>query len=102
LCDDIIGDKAIWINGKQSPVLKLKRGYVYYFNVQQECYKKCYENLFFLTKNPCGGPGACKLPGSFDAIGSGCIRFHVTDCTPKYFYYQSTTGRFLGGLIIVE
>lgn len=98
---DICGDKAIYVNCKQGPILKLKRGFVYYFNVKQ----KCDDYSFVLTKNPVGKIGcvaAEPLCDSFDPITHGCAKYHVTSKTPKYFYYQSSNDAFMGGLILVE
>ena len=97
--DDIV-DKVIYINGHQTPILKLTRGYTYYFNVKQ----KDNKHTFVLTRNPAGKIGCDVKPlrGSFDPVARGCVKYHVTACTPKYFYYQSSNDAFMGGLVIVE
>ena len=98
---EIVGDKAIYVNGKLAPILKLRRGYVYYFNVKQ---KGC-ENSFVLTKNPVGRYHDISpepLCDSFDPVTHGCVKYHVTCKTPKYFYYQSASAAFMGGLVLVE
>jgi hypothetical protein len=103
--DEIKGDKTIHINGKNAPILKVKRGYVYYFSVEQKPHHGNYDNLFILTKSPVGlYEGQCPkpLPNSFDPVGNGCVKYFVNAKTPKYFYYQSTTHAFLGNLVIVE
>jgi hypothetical protein len=103
--DKIEGCTAIHINGCVGPTLKLHRGVVYYFNV---CQKKCdgkYNNYFVLTENPVGkihGEPPEPLKCSFDPVAKGCVKFHVTSYTPKYFYYQNSNAAFQGGLIIVE
>lgn len=95
--------KTIYIDGKKTPILKVRRGYVYYFNVTQEKCHGYYENLFLLTKNsPCHcGKAPIPLKNSFDPVGNGCVKYHVTKHTPKYFYYQSATNPFIGGLVLV-
>lgn len=103
--EDQIKGKVIYINEHQSPILKLTRGYTYYFNVKQkECDGK-YENTFVLTQNPVG-KYECVAPiplcGSFDPVSHGCVKFHVNECTPKYFYYQSSTSALAGGLVLVQ
>lgn len=103
--DEIEGDKTIHINGKNAPILKVKRGYMYYFVVDQKQHHGQYDNLFVLTKSPVGlYEGHCPKPlnNSFDPVGSGCVKYFVNSKTPKYFYYQSTTHAFLGNLVIVE
>lgn len=109
-CNTILGRKKynvvfnghnICINGKNKPILKLKRGYVYYFNVEQQKCHKYYENLFVLTKDICAIPPK-PLHHSFDPIGCGCVKYHVTEHTPKYFYYQNVTNPCINGLILVE
>lgn len=103
--DEIKGDKTIHINGKNAPILKVKRGYVYYFSVEQKKHHGNYDNLFVLTKSPVGlYEGQCPKPltNSFDPVGNGCVKYFVNSKTPKYFYYQSTTHAFLGNLVIVE
>ncbi len=102
---DQIEGKVIYINEHQAPILKLIRGYTYYFNVKQkECDGK-YENTFVLTQNPVGKYG-CVAPvplcGSFDPVSHGCVKFHVSECTPKYFYYQMANASFAGGLVVVS
>lgn len=103
--DDIVGKNVIYINDHQTPVLKLTRGYTYYFYVKQkECNGK-YDNTFVLTHNPAGkvdGIVPVPLAGSFDPVSHGCVKFHVSQCTPKYFYYQSSTNGFIGGLVVVQ
>jgi hypothetical protein len=87
------------------PILKLQRGYEYYFNVKQNQCKDDDKNLFVLTENPVGEINGCppkKLKGSFDATGCGCVKFFVDCCTPKYFYYQNANGSFQGNLVIVS
>ncbi|HSW76916.1 MAG TPA: hypothetical protein VLG50_07710 [Candidatus Saccharimonadales bacterium] len=88
-----------------APILKLKRGYEYYFNVKQCACDGVYENTFLLTESPIGRYGClspCPLKHSFDPITHGCVKFKVTSKTPKYFYYQSSTNSFMGNLVIVE
>ena len=93
--------ERIYVNGKVAPILKLKRGYEYYFQVKQ-C--GC-ENTFLLTNSPIGKYN-CLFPtpvcGGFDPVTHGCVKFKVTHKTPKYFYYQSSTNSFMGNLVIVE
>ena len=102
---EINGNKAIYVNGKLAPILKLTRGYVYYFNIIQKCSNDDYANSFVLTKNPVGKFG-CLTPeplcDSFDPVTHGCVKYHVTNKTPKYFYYQSASNAFMGGLVLVE
>jgi hypothetical protein len=98
---EIEGSHAININGSVGPILKLQRGYQYYFNVKQD---KCdgHENLFVLTENPVGkinGHPPKPLKNSFDAVSKGCVSFYVDNCTPKYFYYQNSNAAFQGGLV---
>ncbi len=102
---EIVGEKAIYVNGKLAPILKLRRGYVYYFNVKQKGCNDNYENSFVLTKNPIGKYHDITpepLCDSFDPVTHGCVKYHVTCKTPKYFYYQSASAAFMGGLILVE
>lgn len=90
----------IHINGKKQPVLKLRRGYDYYFYVKPDGY-----NMFVLTTSPVGlydGMTPSPLPNSFYPIADGVVKFKVTENTPKYFYYQSTTEMLAGGLIVVK
>ena len=99
--DNIEGKHAIHINGSVGPILKLQRGYQYFFNVKQN---QCDDNLFILTENPIGkidGYPPKPLKGSFDAISCGCVSFLVTDCTPKYFYYQNANAAWQGGLVLI-
>jgi hypothetical protein len=103
--DHINGNKAIYVNGKVAPILKLRRGYVYYFNVKQKCCDGNYDNSFVLTQNPIGKIGCVEpkpLCNSFDPVTHGCVKYHVTCKTPKYFYYQSANAAHMGGLILVE
>jgi hypothetical protein len=100
---EIVGNHAIYVNGKLAPILKLRRGYVYYFNIKQKCHDDEY--AFVLTKNPVGkyhGITPEPLCGSFDPVTHGCVKYHVTCKTPKYFYYQSANAAFMGGLVLVE
>lgn len=98
-CDDT----AIYINGQLAPVLKLQRGYEYYFSVKQnECSK--HKNYFVLTENPVGKIGdkqPIPLKNSFDPISCGCAKIFVDCCTTKYFYYQNANGSFQGNLVLV-
>jgi len=101
--DHITGNRAIHVNGKVAPILKLRRGYVYYFNVKQKCHDG--ENSFVLTQNPIGKVGNIEpvpLCNSFDPVTNGCVKYHVTCKTPKYFYYQNANASFMGGLCLVE
>ena len=98
---EIVGKNVIYVNNHQTPVLKMTRGYTYYFYVKQHC----DENTFVLTQNPAGyvnGIAPKPLAGSFDPVSHGCVKYHVNQCTPKYFYYQSSTTGFIGGLIVVQ
>lgn len=102
--DDLnCSDTAIFINGQQQPILKLQRGYEYYFSVKQD---GCgdHKNFFVLTENPVGQIDGCppkKLKNSFDPISKGCGKYYVNCCSPKYFYYQNFSGSFQGNLILV-
>lgn len=103
--EDIPGNTAIYVNGKLAPILKMKRGYDYYFIVKQDKCGDDYENFFVLTESPIGKYGCLPpipLKCSFAPISSGCARFRATSKTPKYFYYQSSSGSFMGNLIICK
>lgn len=103
--DHIVGNKAIHVNCKVAPILKLRRGYIYYFNVKQKACNGNYDNAFVLTQNPIGKIGCVEpvpLCDSFDPVTHGCVKYHVTCKTPKYFYYQNANAAHQGGLILVE
>lgn len=103
--EHIVGNKAIHVNCKVAPIIKLRRGYVYYFNVKQKSCNGNYENSFVLTQNPIGKIGCVEpvpLCDSFDPVTNGCVKYHVTCKTPKYFYYQNANAAHQGGLILVE
>lgn len=103
--EEITGNCTIHVNGKNAPILKVKRGYIYYFAVEQKKSNGIYENLFVLTKSPVGyynGQKPIPLTGSFDPVGNGYVKYFVGKNTPKYFYYQSSINAFLGNLVIVE
>jgi hypothetical protein len=103
--DDISGQTAIYVNGKLAPILKLKRGYDYYFIVKQNKCGDDYQNFFVLTDSPIGKYGCLPptpLCNSFLPVGNGCVRFRATDKTPKYFFYQNTSTCFSGGLVLCK
>jgi len=100
----ISGDSCIYINGSVAPILKVQRGYEYYFNVKQDQCNGDYKNLFVLTDSPIGEYNGCPpepLKGSFSPVGSGCVKYFVDCHTPKYFYYQNANASFQGGLVLV-
>lgn len=109
-CENILGRKKynitfhnhhIYINGKKNPILKLRRGFVYYFDIEQEKCNRYDENLFVLTKDICS-TYPTSLCNSFDPVGHGCVKYHVTDKTPKYFFYQNATHTCISGLILLN
>jgi len=87
-----------------SPIIKLQRGYEYFFSVKQDgCHD--HNNFFVLTENPVGkynGKPPKPLKNSFDPVSKGCVRYYVSCDTPKYFYYQNSSGSFQGGLILIS
>lgn len=102
--EDIPGNTAIYVNGKLAPILKLRRGYEYYFSVKQDKHSD-FNDTFLLTESPVGrymGLSPVPLTGSFDPISRGTGRYLVTSKTPKIFYYQSSTSSFIGGFIKVS
>lgn len=92
-------NESIHINGKNGPVLHLYRGCVYFF-----CIEKCSNSghEFVLTNSPVGGKNAKSIVGGFEPISEGCVGFKVTKSTPRYFFYQDTQHKYLGGLVIVH
>ena len=100
------GTRAIHVNGHVSPVLHLVRGSGYYFKVTQAPNADgSYADYFLFTTNPVGHMNSKEptpLPDSFASIANGEVAFRVTDKTPRYFWYQSSTGCFQGGLVIVR
>jgi len=92
------GTDSIYVNGKNGPVLHLYRGSTYFFCVDQ----KDTENTLVLTNSPVGGNGYKLIHGGFDPIAKGCVCVKIDEETPKYFYYQSSSNQFQGGLIIVH
>lgn len=93
------GSQSIHVNGQNGPVLKLKRGYTYYF-----CAKSHIDggHGLILTNSPAGGNQAERLPHSFKPCNKGCVVFHVDHKTPKYFFYQDVKNQFAGGIAMVS
>ena len=104
------GADSIHINGKNGPALHLYRGCTYFFMVEQEApadwpADQPLPHAFVLTNNPVGmlnGAAPQPIPGAFDPVTKGCVCFKVTKTTPRYFFYQCSTGQFEGGLVIVH
>ncbi len=92
------GNLAFYVNGKAGPVLKLNKGYKYYFIFKSE--NKNFD--FILTNSPSGGRNAKPAVKGFNKLNNGVMSIFVDDSTPKYFYYQDANSEFKGGLIIVK
>ena len=97
------GDFSLYVNGKNGPLIYLRRGYTYYFFFEQQ--QSQDDKLdFFLTDSPVGGFQAQKIPGGFDPINKdkNSAVFKVDDYTPKTFFYQSSLSELKGGIVIVQ
>lgn len=93
-------DQSIWINGKNTPILHLYRGTTYYFCVTNNT-NATTQFSFVLTDSPSGGLGSDLIAGA-RPVSDGCIAFRVTSATPRYFFYQTDTHSYMGGLVIVH
>lgn len=90
----IEGTQALWVNGKPGPILHLYPQIEYYFDI------RCDETII-LTMSPFGGEKAKTIPGGFES-SKGIVKFEVCKETPRFFFYQSTEEKGIGGLIIVH
>ena len=93
------GSKSIHVNGHNGPVLKLRKGFTYYF-----CAKSADHDGhgLILTDSPAGGCDAKRLKDSFKPCNKGTVVYKVDDDTPKYFFYQDVKNEFAGGLAMVS
>jgi hypothetical protein len=102
----IKSNAAIYVNGKCGPVLRLYKGYSYFFSVDQDKNEHGkYSHKIVLTEHPMGGihkKPIQPVPSSFAPMATGTFCFEVTERTPKYFYYQCTEHTHEGGLIVVH
>ena len=96
------GDHSIWVNGKNTPILHLYRGNTYFFCVEQHTGNTGTDYSLILTDSPVGGTGANIIPGGFPPLMNGCATLKVDHHTPRYFFYQTDTQQFMGGLVIVH
>lgn len=94
------GAKVWAINGSVGPRVNLRRGSTYYFRVSQE---SSQEQEFYFTRDIMGGPSddyGLNIEGT-SPVKNGIVCLKITDQTPRTFYYQSKSGAFRGGLIVV-
>lgn len=99
--DNIGSEYSIHVNGYNGPVLKLRRGVTYRFEV-----KPTPGYTFMLTDSPIGrdvhnNKTPKPVRGGFDPVASGAVEFVVTEKTQKYFYYQCKNHQCIGGLVTV-
>ncbi len=92
------GQKSIYINGKNGPVIHLYKGYTYIFCVEEN--KEGHS--FILTDLPNGGPSSRPLLNAFEPVSKGCVKFLVNDAIPRYLFYHDTKNEYAGGLVIVH
>lgn len=105
--DDETRNKIFAIDKKKYTVLNLKRGYTYYFKIDQEANNDGkYQHYLYFTEDPLGGQQdggyPRKIMGFPDPIGNGTVSIRIDNKTPKYFYYQCSLHKNMGGLIIVH
>ena len=95
------GFPAIAVNGTVGGRLKLRKGYIYYFNVKPN---PIYPDVhFYLTTDPYGGPdNYVDSVGNTIPIASGAFNLDVDRNLPPKFYYQLKEAANAGGNCIVD
>lgn len=96
------GNESIYVNSKNGPILHLYRGNTYFFCVEQGNTGGVRQYSLILSDSPAGGPGSHLIHNSFAPLAHGCGTFKIDAKTPRYFYYQTNTQAFMGGLVIVH
>lgn len=86
------------INGRAAPVLHLKRGETYFFDLHNLS-RDGTDYYFMLTDHPAGSANAHLIAGG---MNTGCLCYKVEKDAPKYMYYQARGNMYMGGLIIVH
>lgn len=93
---------CIFIDGKEAPILQMRRGVTYVFEVVQ----KGTDHTFVLTKNSMGanphtGP-VLPINGAPEAVSSGEYRYSCNESSPNGFFYQSSKDPLYGHQVRVD
>lgn len=92
------GKRVIYVNDKRKPILRIKRGYKYLFQLNN------LNSDLVLTMNPVGmwnGKPPKPLNGTKIA-NNGTFEMKADESVPKYFYYHLVNAQFAGGIAIVN
>lgn len=88
-----------------APNLHLKIGDVCYFYVNQKpSANGSFTNNFVLTESPISAAygNTVKPLDGFTPVQNGTVKYVITDCTPRNFYYGSSVSGALGGQVFIK
>ena len=96
------GPMCFAIDGVKGRTLHLNRGSTYVFDISQGNVQGFAILWFLLTSDPMGGNPQCKLPMAPPPMSNGSMTVTIDHSYPSTCYYNSSTSRAVGGLIVIH